>query len=251
LILRNINVRGHAEVNVMKSLLVKDLCSKEFRSIAENRNFDDIVNNIISGGQPYVFVHHVRTGNLMGVISINDIRNVIFHKDALRNVCIAGDIAFRKIRRVELDDNCRVALKRMKQSGYDCLPVVDSHDENKQIGVIWLQDIVAAYDEEIEHIDITSGLADKIAMSNLESDIRFLEGYVITELPVPHSFVGRSIKELQIRTRYGVDILSIKGASKHGHVIEAIPRADYTFGPTDVLVVAGKADSISQLKIIE
>ena len=47
-------------------------------------------------------------------------------------------------------------------------------------------------------------------MTNLENDIRFLEGYVISELAAPRSFVGRSLRQIKVRNKYGVDVLSIK-----------------------------------------
>ncbi len=251
LLARNINVRNRAEVNVMKNLFVKDLYSRDFVSIPENKPFDDIVTTLISRELPYISVHDIKTGHFKGIITIHDIKDVVFEKDTLRWVIVAGDIADTKIQLVDLDENASTVLKKMKRTGYDCLPVVDVEDEHKQIGLIWLQDIVEAYDEEMEHIDITSGLADRIAMSNLENDIRFLEGYVISEVPAPSAFVGKSLRDLAIRSRYGVDVLSIKDLSKSSRVIEAIPQADYIIHPTDILVVAGKADNIAGLKNLE
>ena len=251
LLLRNINVKGHAETNIMKSLHVKDLYLRDFVSIPENRPFDDIVTTLITRELPYVSVHDTKSGHFKGIISIHDVKDVVFEKDTLRYVVVAGDMANKNIPRVDLDENAHTVLKKMKKSGYDGLPVVDANDDTVQIGIIWLQDIVDAYDEEIEHIDITSGLAERIAMSNLESDIRFLEGYMISEIHAPHAFVGKSLRQLQIRNRFGVDVLSIKDVARSSRIIEAIPQADYIIHPADVLVVAGKADAIAQLKNLE
>jgi CIC family chloride channel protein len=248
LLLRNINVRGHAETNVMKSLFVKDVYSTDFTSVSETRNFNDIVSTIMSTGHPFVSVHDRNHGFFIGTVSINDVKDVLFHKEALMHICIAGDMSNRSIELVEPDDNCSTALKKMRKCGQDCLPVMDPRNDRKQIGVIWLNDILGAYDKELEHIDLTSGLAEKIVMTNLEHDIRFLEGYVITEFKAPRSFVGRSIKQLQVRNKFGVDILSIKSHAHRQETVEAIPRADTKIKPGDTLVVAGKTDCINQVK---
>jgi len=248
LLLRNINIRGHAEVNVMKSLHVKDVYSTEFVSVSETRSFNDIVTTIMSTGHPFVSIHDRKHGFFIGTVSINDIKDVLFHKEALMHICIAGDVSNRSIEILELDDNCSTALKKMRRCGQDCLPVMDPNNDRRQIGVVWLNDILEAYDREIEHIDLTSGLAEKIVKSNLEGDIRFLEGYVITEFKAPRSFVGRTIAQLQVRNKYGVDILSIKSHAHRHETIEAIPRADTKIKPGDTLVVAGKSDRVNQVK---
>ncbi|MBD3258623.1 CBS domain-containing protein, partial [candidate division GN15 bacterium] len=251
LLLRNINIRGHAEVNVMKSLHVKDLYTTDYVSLPETRDFKVIVTSLVSSGLPYISVHDIRNGGFMGIISIHTVKDVMFEQETLRYLCIAGDIADRKIERADEDDNCSVVLKKMRRCGYDCLPVVEHGNEQRQIGMIWLKDIVSAYDREVERIELTSGLAERIAMSNLESDIRFLEGYVITELHAPRQFAGKTIRELQVRGRFGVDILSIKSVGHGSTRVEAIPQADYVIAADDLLVVAGKAENINILKNLE
>ena len=136
LLKRNINIRGRAEVNVMKTLFVKDLMTDEYVSIPEDRDFNNIVETLISRELPFVSVHNVRTGDFKGIISIHDIKDVIFEKEALRHIIVAGDIANRDIRMVDLDENASTVLKKMKRSGHDCLPVMDAADEKRQIGVI-------------------------------------------------------------------------------------------------------------------
>ena len=251
LLKRNINIRGHAEINVMKTMHVKDLCKYEFVSIPENANFSEVVSKLIGFELPYLSVHDIREKRFRGIVSIHDIKDVVFEKEALRDLCIAGDIANREIPRAFPDDNCSVVLSHMRHCGYDCLPVMAADNHDRQVGIIWLKDIVTAYDKEIEQIDLTSGLADKIAMSNLESDIRFLDGYVITEIRAPRKFVGRTLKELQIRSRYGVDVLTIKQTTKNRHHIDAIPHADHRIKAGETLVLAGKTENINQLKFMD
>jgi len=247
LLLRNINVKERAEINILKSIYVKDIYQKEYATIKENKKFNDIVEAIISQRVPYISVEDEQ-GKLKGMISIHNIKNFILDKDELKFVCIAGDICDNRVTTANLDDDCKTVLEKMDKTGYDGLPVVASKDSNKQIGMIWRKDIDNAYRREVEYQEMTSDLADKISTANIEKDVRFLEGYVITEIPVPRQFIGHSIKELNIRANYGVEIISIKSLNRNSRQLKAIPQADYKFSENEFLIVAGKVEEINKLK---
>jgi CIC family chloride channel protein len=247
LLLRNIKIKERAEVNIMKSIHVKDIYSKDFDYIEENQDFNEVVNRLISKKVPYISVLNMK-GKFMGIISIHNVKDLLLDRDALKYVFIAGDIADKSIDTVTLNDNCKTALDKMGKCNYDGLPVVDADDPQKQIGILWRKDIDDAYKKEIEHIDFTSDIATRITMSNAAKDVHFLEGYVVTEIPVPPPFVGRSILELKIRSEYGVDVLSIKKQTASGHTMKAIPKADHVFQPDEHLIVAGEVENINKVK---
>jgi len=251
LLLRNINIKSRNEVNVMKTILVKDIFRREYSSVPSDCDFQKLVTTIVSEGLPYLSVHSQSDDAFIGMISIDVIKEMIFERDSLRLIAVASDLADKSIKHVHLDDNCSEALKKMRRSGFEWLPVLDNETHRRQIGIIRLQDIVDAHEDEVEKIDITSDLAAKISMQNIQHDIRFLEGYVITEVPAPNSFVGRTIKELEVRGKYGVDILSVKNESRYGRNIEAIPQADYTIHENDYLIIAGRAEKINLFKNLD
>jgi trk system potassium uptake protein TrkA len=85
-------------------------------------------------------------------------------------------------------------------------------------------------------------------MSEEEQSVHFLEGYSITEIKPPKSFIGKSIRQLNIRARYGVDVLSIKRKHKAKDEITAIPNPEYVIHDGDTLVVAGEIKNINVLK---
>ncbi len=247
LLLRNIKIKERAEVNIMKSIYVKDIYSRDFEHIEENRNFNEVVNILVSKKVPYVSVMNMHK-QFMGIISLHNIKDLLLDRDALKYVFIAGDIADKSISTVTLNDNCKTALDRMGRCNYDGLPVVDTDNPLKQIGIVWRKDIDEAYKQEIEHIDFTSDIATKITLSNADKDVHFIEGYVVTEVQVPPAFVGKSILELKIRQDYGVDVLSIKKQTPAGHEIKAIPQADHIFQPDESIIVAGEVENINRIK---
>ena len=148
------------------------------------------------------------------------------------------------------DNNCQVALDKMRKYDLEGLPVIQSDKNNKIVGMVWMKDIQDAYQKEIERREITSSLASSITMKDDETHIQFLEGYTIAEIEPPKTFIGKSIKQLNIRTIYGVDVLSIKTQINGEAKITAIPNPDYVIKKDDTIVVAGESKNINLLKNI-
>ncbi len=251
LLLRNITIKEGTEINIMESIFVKDVYTKNFDSILASDNFNQVVNKVIRGKGPEFPV--IDSDNkIVGMISIHDIKDYLFEKDSLEGLLIAGDLASNAFGTVLTDDNCRNTLDKMARYDLEGLPVVESENDSSIIGMIWRKDIQDSYQKEIERRDITSSLASSITMKEDDTSVHFMEGYSIAEIEVPNSFVGKSIKELHIRVQFGVDVLSIKRKDSRGdEVLKLIPKADYKFEKDDKLVVAGEIRNINVLKNFE
>ena len=250
LLQKKIKVKNNAEMDIMRSLFVSDAYTKKFLSVYESLNFSELVPILISHRMPFISVK-TNEENFVGIISIADIKDYLFDKEELKFVLIAGDIANKDIPNVTLNHSCKDVMEMMNNNGFDGLPVMESENSDKQIGVIWKKDINDTYHKELERIEITSNFASKITRSNAENEIQFMEGYVISEIPAAEKFIGKSIAELRIRSNYGVDILSIKKVNdSNSQTVKAIPDADYIIIKDDILIVAGESEKVSKLKII-
>ena len=100
------------------------------------------------------------------------------------------------------------------KNDYEGLPVVESKDSRRVIGMLWRKDIQDAYQKAIEAREITSNLASSIVMKEEQPQVHFMEGYSISEIKVPRSFINKSIRELNIRVKYGVEVLIDKDKRK-------------------------------------
>lgn len=247
LVLRNIHIKDGAEINVMKSIFVKDVYTPHAETIADCSNFNDIVNTVIAGRDPHFPVIN-RKGKLTGILSLNDVKDHLFDKDVLQNLLIADDIAVKEFDTVSLDDNCQTVLDRIGSGNLEGLPVVHPRRPDTLMGMIWRKDVLDAYNKEIERRDITSTFASQITMKNIDQSVHFMEGYAITEIPVPNWFVGKSIREINVRAKFAVDILLIRTNTEEGSKIKAIPDPDYVFSFKDSLVIAGEIGKINLLK---
>jgi len=250
LLLRNINLKEGTALNVMESIFVKDVYNSNFNSINVTDNFSQVVNKVIRGKDPE-FPVVTKDGIIKGMISIYDIKDHLYERDSLKNLLIANDIANSYFDVITPTDNCQVALDKMRKYDFEGLPVVESNGSNKIIGIIWRKDIQYAYQKEIETRDISSTLASSIVMKENAPQVHFMEGYSIIELPPPKSFIGKSIRQLDIRAKYGVDILSIKVKENRSEKLKAIPSPGYIIHSNDTLIIAGKIKNINLLKNID
>lgn len=247
LLQRNIQIKGNTEQNILKSISVQDVFKRDFQIIPENANFSEVVHRMISESSHYIFVRDMHK-KFLGMITIDHIHGLLLESEELKNVIIAGDIAKRDVHKVYLDNSCSEVLDMISHSNFEVLPVFDRANPNKQIGVVSHRDISYAYQKEIERVELTEDLASKIMSSNLEHDVQFMAGYMITEVRAPQSFIGRSIMNLQVRSRFGVDVLSVKSTEGTDKVVTALPKADYIIQPEDILIVAGEVEKINILK---
>lgn len=251
LLLRNINIKEGAETNIMESIQVKEVLNKKSSTILANDNFSVVVNKVLKGKGPE-FPVVTPNNTLIGLISLNELKEYLFERDSLRDLLIATDITNHNFEVVTPDENCQAAIDKMRKADLESLPVVSPDNNNVLVGTILLTDIQDAYQKELNKREITENLADKISMSNKETNIQFIEGYSIAEVPAPNIFVGKSIREINIRAKYGVDVLSIKQpGDERGAKIKAIPNPDHIIEANEKLVVAGEIKNINRIKHLE
>ncbi len=249
LVLKNIGIKEGVETNVLESIYVKDVYNDKYSSINVSENFSKIVNDVLRAKESDFPVIDAK-GNIRGILSLNDIKDYLFEKDSLQNLLIAGDIANPNFETVTPADNCRIAHDKLRDFQYSGLPVIEEEGSKKVIGMIWRKDIQDAYDKEIERVELTSNLASSITMKDEATRINFMQGYSIEEINPPKSFIGKSIRDLNIRVECGVDVLSIKTKTKKGEKINAIPNPGYVITENDTLIVAGEIKNINMIRNI-
>jgi len=87
-------------------------------------------------------------------------------------------------------------------------------------------------------------LAKSLSSFNVLDYIELSSEYGIIDVPAPKSWVGKSLKELNVRAKLGVNILAIK----QGQNINVSPAADYPIAQDDVMVVLGDAKALEKVQ---
>jgi trk system potassium uptake protein TrkA len=93
-------------------------------------------------------------------------------------------------------------------------------------------------------------MADKIAKSlispNVLDYIPLSEDYTICELVPPPGFMGKTIAELHLRSRYHIEVIAVREVLPERIIM--VPRADFVIKDSDILVVIGKEKDIQKIK---
>ena len=93
-------------------------------------------------------------------------------------------------------------------------------------------------------------MADKVAKSiispNVLDYIPLSEDYTICEIAPPRSFIGKTIGELRLRSKYHIEVIAAKELLPDR--ITMVPRADFLIKDSDILVAIGKEEDIQKIK---
>ena len=93
-------------------------------------------------------------------------------------------------------------------------------------------------------------MADKVAKSlispNILDYIPLSEDYTISEIAPPASFMGKTIAELHLRTKYHIEVIAVREMLPER--LTMVPRAEFVIKDSDVLVVIGKEKDIQKIK---
>ena len=87
-------------------------------------------------------------------------------------------------------------------------------------------------------------LARSLSSHNVLDYIELSEDYGIIEVPAPKSWHGKSLKELNVRAKLGVNIIAIKSLGD----IHVSPSADYAIQSEDVMVVLGDSIALKEVQ---
>lgn len=187
----------------------------------------------------------------MGVITESQIRPLITEYESLKKSIIASDITDMRVVTIKPNQDLDLALKLLTKTDLKELPVVSEEDKNKVIGFISRQDILNIYNRESIKYDLADGLSREIQTLNRTDVSRIADGYAIVEKRPSLEFVGKTLSELKLRNKYGLEVLMIK--KLEGLFTESeseskliMPAYDYVIAEDDILVLFGTEDKIAQ-----
>jgi len=92
-------------------------------------------------------------------------------------------------------------------------------------------------------------VAHSLVVANVLEYIELSRDFSIIEMPAPGEFAGKSLRELQLRNRYGLTLIAIKRktATGDGEVTNVAPTAEDKILAGDVLALLGSNERLGQL----
>lgn len=202
-----------------------------------------------------------------------------FGKEAARKLCelgcevLAMDVRSELVQQVSSNVTHAVVgnaqdkevLRALGAKDFDCaiVSIGDSLGDSvlatmnlKELGVPYI--VCKAHDETHRQVLLKLGadqvvipeqenaarLARSLSCPNVLDYIELSDEYGIIEVPAPKRWQGKTLKELNVRAKLGVNIIAIR----HDGHINVSPAADYQIMEADVLVVLGDADALNTVQ---
>jgi len=135
--------------------------------------------------------------------------------------------------------NSVLATMNLKELGVPHIVCKAHDDTHRQVLVKLGADQVVIPEQEN-----AARLARSLSSPNVLDYIELSDEYGIIEVPAPKRWLDKTLKELNVRAKLGVNIIAIERDGK----ISVSPSADYMILAGDILVVLGDTDALSTVQ---
>lgn len=89
--------------------------------------------------------------------------------------------------------------------------------------------------------EVADRLAHSLTSPNVLEYIELSDAFGIVEVPAPKSWEGKTILQLNVRAKLGVNIIAVKS----GNSINVVPSAQYLVKKDDIMVLLGDYDALA------
>jgi len=245
LLRRGVDVRQGLSTNVLEHLRAADAMRSDPLQVGQAEGLIPVLSRFVEKPGESIFV--VTPGQeLKGTITTDDIRPLLEDPQSVRTLIIAGDMMRETGFPIfHPDDPLDEVMRRFGTYRFQA-PVVDG---SRLVGTLWPHDVIEAYNGEILKRDMASTMSTTIGNG---PKTRVLPGACdisLADVPVPQSFVGRSLGSLDIRNRYMVTVLLIKRRDSRGEcIVDQLPDAGFILEDGDVLLVMGADERLHRFE---
>lgn len=247
---RGINLSQGREVNVLRSLKVESVMGTDYEQVYTNTPFRKLLDLTVKTPRDNFFVVN-KKNNLLGVISVYDIRQIIYDSESLEQLLVAHDLLTPVKIFLTLDNTLDMAMKAFGDAKIDELPVLDKEKQGALIGTVSKNDVITAYNKEILKRDTVTSVSNSIGALKKNQQVDLMDGHILCELEVPGNFVNKTLKELNLRKKFGIEVILIKQGFNYEKKEEQhvkMPDPDYQLKFGDYILVMGEKKSIDKIQ---
>lgn len=144
---KGINLHDGREASVLSTISVRTVMRNNFITIHEDTDIHDLLDKVVEGDSFYFPVVD-NDGLLTGIISLQDIRSVLFEED-LKGILKVKYMVSRHVIVLTPNDNLNTAIEKFSIKDLGEIPVVDIYDSRKVVGMLKRGDVITAYNKEL------------------------------------------------------------------------------------------------------
>ncbi len=232
---------------MLKSLFVRDVIDDQPEVIPESANFQAILDLVVQSDHAQFFVENEQ-GQLLGAISLSEVRRLIYEQEALRHLVVARDLVDTRHPSVNSDDDLAVVMQIFSGTRLDEIAVVDPADPRRLLGTVSEKDVAEASQSEQLRRDMAGGFSSSMQAVGRGKTVDLGDGYCLREILAPAYMFGKSLAELAIRERTGVQVVLVRSRrGADGGKIRVVGALD-RFEEGETLIVAGSLEGLNELE---
>jgi len=249
---KGLQLTQEMEHNVMGKIKIAKLFKTDYLTVHQNTTFEELVNLVDHNIHLNYFV--VDDDNkLQGIISPYKIREIKYsdkYTEEEKQHFKAIDLIVEDKVYFTPEDTVDMVMLILNDLILDEIPIVNNTKEKKVIGYISKTEIIEAYNIEMMKKNMINSVSGYIASAVKFKKLKMGDGKVLSEIEVPGEFIGKNLAELDLRHKYGIEVILIKQSFNNetkeaGKVIVPIPEYKFEYG--DKILVVGEEKSVSRL----
>ena len=244
---RGVRLGGRSEQLVMDTIEVQAIMRQGAAPVRDTEPLEVVVKRLLDEGRKELFVVG-ENGRFRGAITLADLTQFLGHPEMLQQVK-AGDVVYPDVPVLQPTERLSEAIGRWAQVSRDRLPVVDGPETKRYVGELSAGDIIFLYSQEVLHKEARLARFER-ATEGGRPETTYVElpgEYVVAMVKLPDSFEGSTLRDLDARRRFGVNVIEVKRNVGSEREHRLIPGPDTELKAGDGLIVVGRPSDIAHL----
>ena len=237
---KGISLLQGREETVMQSFHVADVMRTPAPTLREEASFQEVVDKFLDSQEPHYYLVDQET-HLTGVIHLHDVKGFLSDGE-LEGLIIARDLSHPVSVVTHLQETLAECLQKFSGGTAERLPVVDTGTALKVVGVVAQQDLIDLYNREVLRKEFLSTLP--VTGSRGQGTLTLPPQYAVMPLNLPTAFVGKTLKELDLRAKYNVTVLAVR-TQKESSSRDYLPEPEQPLHQGDTLILAGHQGALN------
>jgi CIC family chloride channel protein len=247
---RGVDLSKGLEVSIMQATKVKDVMNPYLAVLNRSTGFNELLQMVLTLNESYYYVVD-DDGKYQGSFNVHDVKEVL-SEESLAGLVVAEDLVPLSFNpSIEMDATLAQCMRTFSMYETEDLPVIANPTSNILVGRVSRRDLINIYNREIL---MQGSLGLKFVQGKLSENaaahsyVDLPEGFEINVVPVTQAMLEVTFKELDIRRKYGMTVVSINRRGERGEREVIIPSPEAKPQKGDMLVVLGKIADLKRLK---
>jgi CIC family chloride channel protein len=221
---------------LLSQIPVGDVMTRDVQVAHENSSLADVLR--LAGDTSQTILPVVDSENhLAGIIVTRHLLSILSGGNELSPLVNAFDLAWRNHPLVTPENSLDEATQLMEHEALEELPVVDSQDRQRLVGIVTRRAIAQTF----HRVNVSLS-----TLATRDDNIFWASGYRVTRINVPPGAAGKTLREIDPRSRHSVSVLAVRSADDPEGGFSPI-AADRPLKAGDMLVVAGRPSGLRNL----